>query len=157
VLADPGHDASEGAGGIFIQVARRIRDPWTRGRSLQMPAVVAFKRNLLRETIPQREPRLLGTGGPTAHCTCIAARQATAFLTQSGSQVPLTRYFVLVGSALFALLFLTDWYWPTNVGAVSFRDPQVEKSIIRLHSAQRWPEHPLLISREERAQVGPRA
>jgi hypothetical protein len=76
--------------------------------------------------------------------TCIAAKQATAFLTQSGSQVPLTRYFVFVGSALLALLFLTDWYWPTNVGAVSFRDPQVDKSIIRLHSAQRWPERIVL-------------
>ena len=102
------------------------------------------KRTLLREKIRQREPRLRGTGGPTAHCTCIAARQATAFLTQSGSQVPLIRYFVFVGSALLALLFLTDWYWPTNVGAVSFRDPQVDKSIIRLHSAQRWPDRIVL-------------
>jgi hypothetical protein len=58
--------------------------------------------------------------------------------------VPLARYVVFVGSSLLALLFLADWYWPTNVGAVSFRDPQVDKSIIRLHSAQRWPERIVL-------------
>jgi hypothetical protein len=58
--------------------------------------------------------------------------------------VPLVRYFVFVGSSLLALLFVADWYWPTNSGAVSIQDPQVDKSIIRLHSAQQWPERIVL-------------
>jgi hypothetical protein len=52
--------------------------------------------------------------------------------------MPLARYFTFAGSLLLALLFLADWYFPKLV--VPPATAGVDKSIIRLHSAHRWPE-----------------
>lgn len=52
--------------------------------------------------------------------------------------MPLGRYFLFVGSVLLALLFLVDSYVPQSVAEpVGF---EVDRSIIRIHSAHRWPE-----------------
>jgi hypothetical protein len=52
--------------------------------------------------------------------------------------MPLARYFAVAGSLLLALLFLADWYFPKLV--VARARAGVDKTIIRLHSAHRWPE-----------------
>ena len=52
--------------------------------------------------------------------------------------MPLIRYFTFAGSLLLALLFLADWYFPKLVASPATAG--VDKSIIRLHSAHKWPE-----------------
>jgi hypothetical protein len=52
--------------------------------------------------------------------------------------MPLARYFAVVGSLLLALLFWTDWYFPKLVTPPATAG--VDKTIIRLHSAHKWPE-----------------
>jgi hypothetical protein len=52
--------------------------------------------------------------------------------------MPLARYFAVVGSLLLTLLFLADWYFPKLVAAPATAG--VDKTIIRRHSAHRWPE-----------------
>jgi Zn-dependent protease with chaperone function len=53
--------------------------------------------------------------------------------------VPLGRYFFFVGSLLLAMLFVADWYLPDSPQSF-VRDASVDKSIIRIKSAHRWPE-----------------
>jgi hypothetical protein len=57
--------------------------------------------------------------------------------------VPLARYFFVVGSLLLAIIFAADWYLPDAAQTV-FRDGQIDKSIIRIKSAHKWPE-PIVI------------
>ena len=52
--------------------------------------------------------------------------------------MPLVRYFTFTSSLLLALLFLADWYFPKLVAPPATAG--VDKTIIRLHSAHRWPE-----------------
>ena len=52
--------------------------------------------------------------------------------------MPLVRYFTVTSSLLLALLFLADWYFPKLVAPPATAG--VDKTIIRLHSAHRWPE-----------------
>jgi hypothetical protein len=52
--------------------------------------------------------------------------------------MPLARYFAFVGGLLLALLFWTDWYFPKL--AAPSATAGVDKTIIRLHSAHKWPE-----------------
>jgi hypothetical protein len=53
--------------------------------------------------------------------------------------MPLRRYFICVGGVLLALFFLADWYAPRT--AVPVADAvSVDRSIIRIQSAHRWPE-----------------
>jgi len=52
--------------------------------------------------------------------------------------MPIVRYFVFVGSLLLALLFLADWYYPQLVTAPA--RAEVDRTIIRLHTAHKWPE-----------------
>jgi hypothetical protein len=58
--------------------------------------------------------------------------------------VPLVRYFLLAGSALLALLFVADWYWPVASAVVAnddqVRQTSLDKEILRIQSAQRWPQ-----------------
>jgi len=51
--------------------------------------------------------------------------------------MPVTRYFICVGGLLLALLFLVDQNYPA--AAVTPR-AEVDRSILRIKSAQRWPE-----------------
>ena len=52
--------------------------------------------------------------------------------------MPLARYFSVVGSLLLALLFAADWYFPKLIAPPATAG--VDKTIIRLHSAHKWPE-----------------
>jgi hypothetical protein len=56
------------------------------------------------------------------------------------NQVPLIRYFFFVGSLLLALLFLADGYWADASSPSFAREARVDKSIIRIQSAHKWPE-----------------
>jgi hypothetical protein len=60
------------------------------------------------------------------------------------NQVPLGRYFVFVGSLLLGMLFVADWYLPSASSQTFFREARVDKSIIRIKSAHKWPE-PIVI------------
>jgi hypothetical protein len=51
--------------------------------------------------------------------------------------MPVGRYFIFVGSILFALLLFADWYFPGS--AVASR-ADVDRSILRIKSDHRWPE-----------------
>jgi hypothetical protein len=53
--------------------------------------------------------------------------------------VPLARYFFFVGSLLLAMIFVADWYFLPD-SSQTFREAQVDKSIIRIKSAHKWPE-----------------
>ena len=52
--------------------------------------------------------------------------------------MPLARYFFFVGSLLLAMIFVAGWYLPDS--PQTFREAQVDKSIIRIKSAHKWPE-----------------
>jgi hypothetical protein len=56
------------------------------------------------------------------------------------NQVPLGRYFAFVGSLLLGMLFIADWYFPSASSHTFFREGRVDKSIIRIKSAHKWPE-----------------
>jgi len=53
--------------------------------------------------------------------------------------MPVLRYFVFVGGALLALLFVADIYFPKQP-VVATADSRVDKSTIRIHSERKWPE-----------------
>jgi hypothetical protein len=53
--------------------------------------------------------------------------------------MPLARYFVFVGGALLALLFIFDAYQP-KLPVADATEAAVDKSIIRIHSDRKWPE-----------------
>jgi hypothetical protein len=54
--------------------------------------------------------------------------------------VPLGRYFFFVGNLLLGMLFISDWYFPMASSQSFFREARVDKSIIRINSAHKWPE-----------------
>jgi hypothetical protein len=57
------------------------------------------------------------------------------------AQMPLARYFLLVGGLLLALLFVIDAALPKAPQAEPVRaDGGPDKSIIRIHSDRKWPE-----------------
>jgi len=51
--------------------------------------------------------------------------------------MPLGRYFAFVGGFLLALIFLVDWLAPQHTVAAASGD--VDRSIIRIRSAHKWP------------------
>jgi hypothetical protein len=60
------------------------------------------------------------------------------------NQVPLGRYFAFVGSLLLGMLFIADWYFPSASSESFFREGRVDKSVIRITSAHKWPQ-PIVI------------
>jgi len=52
--------------------------------------------------------------------------------------MPVLRYFVFVGGALLALLFVVGWELPTP--AVQAANATPDLSTIRIHSDRKWPE-----------------
>jgi hypothetical protein len=52
--------------------------------------------------------------------------------------MPLGRYFTLIGSVLLALLFLANWCLPQQAATPAGTD--VDRTVIRLHSSHKWPE-----------------
>jgi hypothetical protein len=55
------------------------------------------------------------------------------------SGVPIARYFAIVGSALVVLLLIADWCLPTPPAMFAHR-LDIDRSIIRIKSAHKWPE-----------------
>jgi hypothetical protein len=57
------------------------------------------------------------------------------------NQMPLMRYFVFVGGALLALLFIVNASLPASpVAEVAHSIPATDHSVIRIHSDRKWPE-----------------
>jgi hypothetical protein len=56
------------------------------------------------------------------------------------TDVPLGRYFAVVGPALLALLILAPWYFPNGTTSRENGAPSVHGSAIRINSDQKWPE-----------------
>ena len=54
--------------------------------------------------------------------------------------MPVARYFVLVGSALAALLLLVSWYCPEAPAIFTDRPQVVTTVAIRIKSERKWPE-----------------
>jgi len=57
--------------------------------------------------------------------------------------VPTARYFTVVGSALVVLLWIADWCLPTPP-AMFAKQLVIDRSIIRIKSARKWPEKVVL-------------
>jgi hypothetical protein len=57
--------------------------------------------------------------------------------------VPIARYFTVVGSALVVLLWIADWCLPTPP-AMFAKQLVIDRSIIRIKSARKWPEKVVL-------------
>ncbi|CCE04898.1 conserved hypothetical protein [Bradyrhizobium sp. STM 3843] len=51
--------------------------------------------------------------------------------------MPLVRYLLFAGGILLALLFVADWYLPTP--AQQTADGDIDRTIIRIHSDNKWP------------------
>lgn len=55
--------------------------------------------------------------------------------------MPLARYFVFVGGALMALLFVFDFFSPKAVADIGIHSGDgIDKSSVRIRSEQKWPE-----------------
>jgi len=54
--------------------------------------------------------------------------------------MPVARYFMVVGGALLALLFLIDAYVPSQAVAISHAAPSVDRTVVRIRSDQKLPE-----------------
>ena len=54
--------------------------------------------------------------------------------------MPVARYFMFVGGALFALLFLIDAYAPSQAVVASDAAPSIDRNVVRIHSDQKLPE-----------------
>jgi hypothetical protein len=58
--------------------------------------------------------------------------------------VPLAGYFIFVGGTLTALLFAADWYLPTPPPVFAVHQHDIDRTIIRIRSARKWPEKVVL-------------
>jgi hypothetical protein len=54
--------------------------------------------------------------------------------------VPIARYFIIVGGTLAALLFVAGWWLPIPPAMFAGQSVAVEKAVIRIKSAHKWPE-----------------
>ena len=51
--------------------------------------------------------------------------------------MPVGRYFLYIGGVLLSLLFIADWWLPSPDSGSASSD--VDRTTIRIHSAQKWP------------------
>jgi hypothetical protein len=58
--------------------------------------------------------------------------------------VPIARYFVVVGSALAALLLIASWSLPEPPPSFPDRPEIIERAAIRIRSERKWPEKVVL-------------
>jgi hypothetical protein len=58
--------------------------------------------------------------------------------------VPLARYFIFVGGTLAALLFIAGECLPRPPAMLADQTPAVDRTIIRIRSAHKWPEKAVL-------------
>jgi hypothetical protein len=61
-------------------------------------------------------------------------------LKQEPSAVPIAKYFVVVGSALVALLLISGWSLPAPRASLGDRPEIIERTVIRIRSEHKWPE-----------------
>jgi hypothetical protein len=54
--------------------------------------------------------------------------------------VPIARYFMVVGCTLVALLFIAGWCLPTPRAMFADQSAGVDRAVIRIKSAHKWPE-----------------
>ena len=54
--------------------------------------------------------------------------------------MPIARYFIIVGGTLAALLFIAGWCLPTPPARFADQPLALERAIIRIKSAHKWPE-----------------
>jgi hypothetical protein len=54
--------------------------------------------------------------------------------------MPVARYFLFVGGALLALLFLIDAYVPSQAVVASHAAPSIDRNVVRIRSDQKLPE-----------------
>lgn len=54
--------------------------------------------------------------------------------------MPVARYFMFVGGALLALLFLIDAFSPPLAVTAGHAAPSVDRNVVRIHSDQKLPE-----------------
>ena len=59
--------------------------------------------------------------------------------------MPIARYFIIVGGTLAALLFIAGWCLPTPP-AMFANQLVIDRSIIRIKSAHKWPEKVVLVT-----------
>jgi len=58
--------------------------------------------------------------------------------------VPIARYFIVVGGTLAALLFIAGWCLPTPPARFADQPLAIDRAIIRIKSAHKWPEKVVL-------------
>jgi hypothetical protein len=54
--------------------------------------------------------------------------------------VPIARYFMFVGCTLVALLFIAGWCLPTPPAMFADQSVAIDRAVIRIKSAHKWPE-----------------
>jgi hypothetical protein len=63
---------------------------------------------------------------------------------QERQAVPIARYFMFVGCTLAALLFIAGWCLPTPPAMFSGQSVAIDRAVVRIRSAQKWPEKVIL-------------
>jgi hypothetical protein len=58
--------------------------------------------------------------------------------------VPIARYFMFVGCTLVALLFIAGWCLPTPSAMFADQSVAIDRAVIRIKSAHKWPEKVVL-------------
>jgi hypothetical protein len=58
--------------------------------------------------------------------------------------VPIARYFIIVGGTLAALLFIAGWCLPTPPAMFADQTVAIDRAVIRIKSARKWPEKVVL-------------
>ena len=58
--------------------------------------------------------------------------------------MPIARYFIFVGGALAALLFIPGWLLPTPPATFADQSVALDRAVIRIKSARKWPEKVIL-------------
>src|SRR3954452_1396493 len=61
--------------------------------------------------------------------------------------MPVARYFMFVGGALLALLFLIDAFAPSQAVVPSHAPPSIDRTVVRIRSDQKLPERVVYDSR----------
>jgi hypothetical protein len=122
----------------------RVSDgPTARQKARQFPAPAFCSPGGTIQVVPPRQTcsRARNRSSPRRLPTRITCHERLrSFPGIAVNQVPLIRYFFFVGSLLLALLFLADGYWADASSPSFAREARVDKSIIRIQSAHKWPE-----------------
>ena len=58
--------------------------------------------------------------------------------------MPMARYFIFVGGTLAALLFIPGWCLPTPPAMFADQSVALDRAVIRIKSAHKWPEKVIL-------------